>query len=689
MPEPNRPPPTPPSPSPEAVRASLDAILASSAFSNSDRLRRFLRFLVDRALAGQTDDLKEYTIGLEVFDRDTSYDPRVDSTVRVHAGKLRDRLREYYLGEGNTAAVRIDVPKGTYVPVFTTAPALPEETQNWRPVFWRWMLTGALAVAAFLGGAAWMHFRPQPAAVTFHQVSFRRGMISAARFSSDGNTVVYSAAFEGQPLEIFTTRPETPESRSLGMLGAHLLAAGPAGTIAAAVHSHYKGFFQFIGTLARASLNGEAARELADNVVAADWSPDGSRLAQVTELRALNRLESPPGNRLFDAPPNAWIGDVRFSPNGHSIAYLVHPLRGDNLGSLYVTDLSGNSRKLSGEWPGIQGVAWRPDGQEIWVAADEANVANSIFAVNLTGQKRLVWRGPDTLLLQDIARDGRVLLAVQNIRLHVMAKPPGAATERDLSWLDGGSSCGLSQDGQTLLIGESGIGGGPRLSVYLRRTDGSAAVRLGDGAPLALSPNGAWVLAYRHDSPQHPVFLPTGAGDVRQIPAGNIHFLEAGAWFPDSRRALLIGREPDHQPRTYIAKLDGGDPEPMAPEGFRGVVISLDGNAVLLRDRSGQWFQYWVDSGKLAPTGAMLNELEPIAWTTSPDVVYARSGDVPARIYRVNLKTGQRETWRELAPADRAGVLGTQHIHITASGDAYAYTYFQFDARLFVVDGLK
>ena len=664
-------------------------MLASAVFANSERLRRFLRFLVERTLAGQTDDLKEYTIGLEVFDRDPSYDPRVDSTVRVHAGKLRDRLREYYLGEGKQSEIRVDVPKGAYIPVFTLRGTTPvRQPRDWKPWLWRSALVVLMAALAFTGGVLWVRLRSRTSPVTFHQITFRRGMISAARFTSDGSGIVYSAAFEGLPLDIFSTRPEATDSRPLGMTGSHLLATGPAGVIAAATSSRYNGFFQFVGTLARASLTGGAPREMLTDVVAADWSPDGTTLAVAKETTESNRLESPPGKSLFDPPPNAWIGDVRFSPDGKRIAFLVHPLRGDNLGSLYVTDLAGKATKLSGEWPGIQGVAWRPDGREVWFAADAAAAANSIYAVDLSGRQRMVWRGPDTMLLHDISKNGRVLVAMDNVRLHVIAKPPGENSERDLSWLDAGCSCGFSRDGKTLLIGEAGVGGGPRLSVYLRPTDGSPAVRLGDGVPVALSPDGAWVLAYRHDSPQRPVFLPTGAGEVKPIVSGNIHFLESGDWFPDSRRVLLLGRESNHPVRTYVVELSDGTATPLTPEGIRGVKVSLDGKRVLVRDRSRDWFIFHVDSGSMDRVNGA-EGLDLVDWSSTPDVVYARSGDIPAQLYRLNLSTGKREPWRELKPADPAGAKSIQHIHVTASGDAYAYTYFRFDARLFVVDGLK
>lgn len=103
---------------PDLIRRHLEEVIHSGPFAGSDRLRRLLRFIVETALAGDAARLKEYTIGLDVFQRGADYDPQVDSTVRVHAAKLRDKLREYYLTEGRGASLRIDLPKGSYVPVF-------------------------------------------------------------------------------------------------------------------------------------------------------------------------------------------------------------------------------------------------------------------------------------------------------------------------------------------------------------------------------------------------------------------------------------------------------------------------------------------------------------------------------------------------------------------------------------------
>ncbi len=671
----------------EAVRAELEAMLASPAFASPERLRRLLRYLVEKALAGQGGELKEYAIGLDVFDRDPGYDPRVDSTVRVHAGKLRDRLREYYLSAGKESPVRIEIPKGTFVPVFAF-PEAPKAQDTPRPVPRRGLLLAVIGTAAagMVAGALWQAARTATPLPVFSPVTFRRGMISGARLGPDGQTVVYSAAWEGKPLELYLTRPGMPDSRSLEMPGVHLLAMGPNGEMAVGMRALYRGFFQFGGTLARASLSGGMPRELLGDTSAADMGPDGT-LAVVRRVAGRDRVEWPSGRVVFEAPPAGWLGDVRISRDGSRIAFLAHPVNGDNLGSLYMADRQG-VRRLGGEWSGIQGTAWGPGGREIWFAASPTAKDHELYAMGLSGRRRTVWSAPESFVLHDIAGNGRVLLSLENVRMHVMAQPAGETAEREVSWLDGGCSCGLSQDGKALLIGEGGIGGGPRMSVYLRSLSGATAVRLGDGIPLALSPDGAWALAFRHDSPQHPVLLPVGAGSARDVTGDGIRFVERGSWLPDSRRFLLMGRAGDRPLRTYIARLDGGAPEPLTPEGVRGLVLSPDGGRLLVRSEAGKWMVFQMGTGRMTPAEG-LSGLNPVAWSETADVVYARGGDIPARIYRVNLQSGKRNEWRQLMPVDAAGAMAIQHVQVTPSGNAMAYTYFQFDARLFVVDGLR
>jgi hypothetical protein len=98
----------------------LQKVLASSSFAHAERRSRFLRFTVESALGGRADQIKEYLLGVEVFDRETSYNPQIDPIVRVEAGRVRSKLKEYYEAEGREEPVVIELPKGSYVPVFRT-----------------------------------------------------------------------------------------------------------------------------------------------------------------------------------------------------------------------------------------------------------------------------------------------------------------------------------------------------------------------------------------------------------------------------------------------------------------------------------------------------------------------------------------------------------------------------------------
>ena len=112
-------------PTPDHVRAQLERILGSAGFAASERLRRFLRYVVERSLAGEAGQLKEYVIGRDVFDRDEDYDPRLDSIVRVEAGRLRTKIDEYYHGPGRTDDVIIRLQRGSYAPVVEERDARP------------------------------------------------------------------------------------------------------------------------------------------------------------------------------------------------------------------------------------------------------------------------------------------------------------------------------------------------------------------------------------------------------------------------------------------------------------------------------------------------------------------------------------------------------------------------------------
>ena len=182
------------------------------------------------------------------------------------------------------------------------------------------------------------------------------------------------------------------------------------------------------------------------------------------------------------------------------------------------------------------GYGWSTISDRIWIMS-EAGATTEVHALKAGGPARLIATLPGKFLLHDIGKDERILAERILGRTQMKGKASTEARERDLSWLNESFPADISPDGQTVLFNEGG--GEARAGVYLRRMDGSPAVRLGDGGALALSPDGKWALCRRGDD---TILLPTGAGLPRVLKATGIEFDDGGTFYPDGKRVLL-GRE--------------------------------------------------------------------------------------------------------------------------------------------------
>ena len=332
-------------------------------------------------------------------------------------------------------------------------------------------------------------------------------------------------------MEVFTTRVGTPEARPVGVAGAEIPGISSTGETALLLGSQQTRSQVFSGTLARMPLVGGAPREVLENVQWADWSPDGTQLAVVRDVAGRNRLEYPVGKVLYET--GGWISHPRISRHGDMIAFLDHPIQGDSIAGVSVVDLNGKKRGLADPYGGgAIGLAWSPTGDEVWFTATQLGIDRALYSVSLSGKRRLVARVPADLTLQDVLSDGRVLLARDNWRRGLIVRTAGDVSERDFTWLDWSYPVTLSADGKTLLFREEGEAGGPSYAVYLRKTDGSPAVRLGDGQSLALSPDGKWALSSRGDNQTDLFLLPTGPGEPKPLDGHGIIHSHA-CWFPD------------------------------------------------------------------------------------------------------------------------------------------------------------
>jgi Tol biopolymer transport system component len=541
-------------------------------------------------------------------------------------------------------------------------------------------LAAILAVALAAATGYWIRARQAPQKPpSFHQLTFRRGTVWSARFGADGKSFLYSAAWDGGATEVFLGSADSPEAKPFGM-EADVLAVSNSGELAVALHAIFSGAFTRSGTLARvAATGGGAPREIFEGVEYADFAPDGKELAIIHAVNGKYRLEYPIGKVLVET--NGWIGDPRFSPRGDLIAFADHPVQADDGGGVSVVDLSGKKTPLTPpDFASIKGLAWSPDGGEVWFTAAEVGGNRALRAVSTSGKARMLFRGTGVLTLADVARDGRVLLAHENLRVGVIAQPPGQTAERDLSWFDWSLIADLS---------ETGEGGGAGYSVYVRGTDGSPAVRLGEGSALAISPDGKKVLAVLNPTgDQQLVQYPTGPGEPKRYPFKSLQARRA-SFLPDSRRFLLQAHESGRSNRIYLVDADGGDPKPLTPEGTSLVGI-LDEERFVLRRSDGANLVASIAGGEPTPVLGV-GPGDGVLGPARDGWLYVARGSrkVPLKVVLVEMKTGREEPWKDLAPPDRTGVSGLFGTRVRPESGAYAYSYGRGLSDLFVAGGLK
>jgi serine/threonine protein kinase/Tol biopolymer transport system component len=541
----------------------------------------------------------------------------------------------------------------------------------------------ALSLAT-LAAVFWVGWSLRPtSSPSFKPLSFRRGTVTAARFAPDGQNVIYSAAWEGNPHpELFSTRIDGVASRPLEVSDADLLAISPQGEMALLEHWRRTLGWQRTGMLARLPLSGGASKEMLDGVQDADWARDGTQLA-VIRSGSQYQLEFPLGHVLATAS-SRWFNYPRISPDQKQIAFFEHP-PGDDRGDVCVVDLEGHKRVLSGGWSSLGGLAWTPSGSEVWFAGSNTGSSRSLYAVSLSGRVRPVLRVPGSLVLDDIAPDSRVLLQQQEARRLIVGVTPGSSQEHDLSWLDWSNGRDLTPDGRWLLLDEQGEGGGPNYSIYVRKTDGSPAVRIGDNDAFSISDDGKWVLATTNVEGGSMLLLPTGAGEPRTIKTGNLRN-PLGRFLPDGKHILIF----DDTFRLYVQSLDGDTLRTVTPAGVSSFgIFTVDGKYALGWDAHNNWALYAIEGGQPIPLPKWTAGDFPVNHTTDNHSFWVINGDIPVNVYRFDFLTGTRQFVRKLQPSDATGLERVSDVLMTPDGKYYTYGGPRRLSNLFVVTGLK
>ena len=531
----------------------------------------------------------------------------------------------------------------------------------------------------------------RPAQPQFHQLIFGRGFIETARFTPDGQSVIYGAAWNNLPFEIFSTRLEGLESRSLGMPSGNILGISSNGQMALALGWHHTLNWMTIGTLAEASLSGGPPRSILENFCDGDISRDGGQFAVVRCIGSEQTLEFPIGKVLYRT--TGYISHVRISPQGDAVAFCDHPVRGDDRGFVALVNREGKVTRLTEEWSSLRGLAWPASGREVWFTASQKEEAQVLMAVSRTGNQRIILSSPSYLWLQDISADGKVLLGDSQeggpIALHRMSA--ASDTIFDLA-SESTIASGISDDGSLVAVDYSGAGSGPNYAVYLVKTDGSPPTRLGDGSCMGISPDGKWIAAFmpsERSTSSTFRLLPTGAGEVRAFDISPVRVLDYyGNWVRDGSKFAFMGAEPGKPPRTYLLDTKIGKASAVTPEGTTDPLISPDAKAVIARNEQQVFRLYPLDGSNPQPLQGLKDGEVPIQWDASATKLYVWDRTFPAHIFLVDLKSGARRPWTTIVPPDSAGVL-YGNIVMTPDGKTAVYRYRRNATTLFLAEGLK
>ena len=570
-------------------------------------------------------------------------------------------------------------------------PALPAHAR--RPLPGSLLAIPALALGLVAGYVLW---KQKPAAApAFHRLTYRRGVINAARFVADGQTAVYSAQWEGGD-GFFSKRLDNTGAIRLEMKKGSIVAAmSPSGEMLLLHDLRTSIGYARAGTLARAPVSGGSARDLLEDVSSADLAPDGQTMAVVLAPNWRYHLEFPAGKTLYET--SGWIGQVRISPRGDEVAILDHPQFGDDRGGVSLIDRAGKRKVLSEGWSSVQGIAWSPDGNEIWFTASDAGSDRRLWAVNRSGKRRFIAASPGEMTLQDISKAGQVLFLHGRQQIGVLALAAGETRERDLSAMDWSRAPILSHDGKTLVYTEEGEGGGPGYSVFMAKTDGSSTpTRLGEGEAMAISSDGKWVLAgLVRLTPIELILLPTGAGEPRRLKTAGLNVELVGSFLPGDQKILFPASASGHPRRTYELDLSGGDPRPVSPEGMPAGLPSPDGKQLVVFQQGKAPFLISREGGATHPIqGAEVGD-DPLEWSSDGRFLFLvpKRGDEQSRltdrVLRLDLATGRRESWRETRPADTSAMTSASVSAITPDGKTLAFTYVRNNNDLYAVDGWK
>ncbi|HKR63059.1 MAG TPA: protein kinase [Thermoanaerobaculia bacterium] len=601
--------------------------------------------------------------------------PSLDRIVR----RCLEKDREQRFQSARDLAFALDAVSNTSAPSAAIA-AMPAKRRVPSALLFAALALIVAGAAYFLGRG--MSTTSQP---RLRQLTFRRGTIQTARFAPDGQTIIYGAAWEGSPFKLFQRRLDGPEAVPIDLPDADVLSVSKKGELAISMNRQFDSWLN-TGSLARAPLLGGSPRKMLDRAEWADWTPEGDALVVVRRVGAEDRLECPLGNVLYRT--QGYIAFPRVAPDGTRIAFLDHPFYGDDRGNVSIIDRDGkNKRDLVVDWAALEGLAWKPDGDEIWFSGQRASGSLHMYAVDLKGKTRTVWEVPGQAIVQDIAADGRVLVAADTYRGAITVHPRGGP-EREFSWFGYTSIGGMSPDGSAMLLSNYGGDAGGLYETYLATFDGKPPTRLGDGDAFGFSPDGRYALAMIPSTPARLVVYGVATEETRKVDTGNLNV--QSAWWFGTERLLIVAVKPGGS-EVWIQNVNDARREklPLTATFDEVLLPSPDATKIALFRRGDEKTSVvsW-DGHAIRPVASVAGE--PHRWSAdSRSLLVSKAIPNGLHVDRVDVATGAITPVRDVVPTDRTGTASTMYLRINNDGEVYAYGVMKLLSDLYVVEGLK
>ena len=553
---------------------------------------------------------------------------------------------------------------------------------------WRWPLAAGLAAGVITGVTAMVLLGSGDASdangVSLVQRTYARETIYAARWAADAKTILYTSVEDGVP-SVRIIRAEYPEPQRFGPDTAHLLAVSSTNEVALLLHPRYNNQRVFTGTLARLSIGGGAPREIVENVQEADWAPDGSSLAITRNAGEHDQLEYPVGKVIYSSPPGSYISDLRVSADGERVAFFLHPLRYDDRGYVLFVDTKGTVTRDEEEYAGLEGLAWAADDRSLLFSAASGS-PYQIRRWQPGGKSQKVLPSPGRLTMYDV-RGGRWLVTRDDTEWLVVAKAPGTSGVRDVSWLDGSISPVMSADGAMIAFTDQGTLSGPLYGVMVRKSDGSPAVRLGDGNVRHISPDKRWIVADLPTSPRQFRLYPTGAGAFRPIVWPKLADVVDVGFLPDGKSLYVCGNEPKRPSRCYRSSLEGGDVTPVTSDSIVG--FPRPDLSAVAAPRDNKWWLYPTNGG--APREIPGMTAAPLRWSPDGNALWVfRPGPARQRgVDRLDVVTGRRTPMFTIDELQGVATPFVAQLSIADDGKSYVYFTATYSSLLFSVEGIR